>query len=177
MNGDPLSSFTSIGLIAHHFEVCEFYLSEIFQHLCESRNDTPFKIFGMLVSSDMRLSMTRVAIGECLPRPSALKNKLLALLHEFKECQTLRNRAIHSANMPAFSRSTVEFHHRPLWHQTRRYESGALKDNVKMTVEHLREAAQRLTILATEMKSFIPELGKFIAKRRSRQSAKCKRKR
>ena len=172
MENEALRSFTEIGMIAHHFEQCEFELSVMFQILCEAENDAPFEIFGQIVSSNMRLGMTRTALAQCLPRPSAIKSEVERLLNEFSACQTLRNRAIHQSIQPQINGDRLEFIGRPLWHQTMRYKDGALKPGLENGSEALRETNFRCTILVFEMRGAVTRLEEFLAKRRQRRRSK-----
>ena len=172
MEDEPFSAFTSIGLIAHHFETCEFYLSELFQLLCESENDAPFRVLGLVVSSDLRLQMAEIALEECLPRPSAIKTEIKDVFLEFRACQTQRNRAIHSSRIPKIHRSKLTWHHRPLWHQTHRYKGGALKPGLDISSESLRDTDEKVLLLALRMKGLAADLEQFLATRAKRRARK-----
>jgi hypothetical protein len=169
MFDDPMEGFQSVGLIAHHFETCEFYLSEIFQILCEADNEAPFLVFGLIVSSNMRLEMAKIALQQCLPRSSALKTELIDAFEEFKVCQTDRNRAVHSAHVPTLRRSKLAWHRRPLWHQTHRYKDGILKAGLERTANDLSNINDNILLLSLRLKSLIEQLDEFLSMRRSRR--------
>lgn len=172
MSFDPRESFTDIGLIAHGFEQCEFELSEIFQLLCESENDAPFQIFGHVVSSNMRLGMTRVALAECLPNPSAIKTKLEQVFVEFAVCQTLRNRSVHQSFFTEIDGDGLTFIGRPLWHQTQRYKKGVLKPGLENKPDSLRDTGNRITGLVFWMRDVKEQLFVFLTARRERRLAR-----
>lgn len=173
MDDHPFKAFHEIGSIAHHFESCEYLLSEIFQILCESENETPFRVLGLIVSSDLRLQMTEIALEECLRRPSALKTQIKEVFQEFRACQTLRNRAIHSAMTPTFWRYNLTWHHRPLPHQTHRYRKGILKPGLALDMQALDDASERVLLLYLRMKGVTEELDEFLAARRARRLKKA----
>lgn len=172
MDNDPISAFETIGLIAHHFESCEYYLSEIFHLLCESENQTPFRVLGLIVSSDLRLQMAEIALEECMPRKSAIKAEIKDIFQEFRACQTQRNRAIHSAHTPVIRRSKLSWHHRPLWHQTHRYKNGVLKPGLELSSSTLQATDEKALLLALRMKGLIIELDEFLGLRKARRLKK-----
>ncbi|MEG3148213.1 hypothetical protein U1839_26495 [Sphingomonas sp. RT2P30] len=172
MDYDPLKDFAEIGMITHHFEQCEFSLSELFLLLCESENDAPFQIFGQIVSSNLRLTMTGIALEECMPRPSALKAKITAVLAEFKACQTLRNRSIHQSIFPVIRDGKLANVGMPLWHQTIRYKGGALKPGLEISAEQLSETNHQITLLVFALRGVVDELSEFLGARKKRRLRK-----
>lgn len=168
---EPERAFAQIGLITHHFEGCELYLSEMFQLLCEAENDAPFQIFGQIVSSNQRLEMVKTALSLCLSG-GAMKVKLTRLLSEFKECQTLRNRAVHSSALPLIERDGIKMVRRPLWHQTMRYTKSGIKPGNELDAEQLADANHRITLLNIELKGVVGELASFLDKRKARRLRK-----
>jgi hypothetical protein len=169
MSEYPHDAFALIGSITHNFEQCEFYLSEIFQLLCESENDAPFQVLGLIVSTELRRQMVNVALQQCLPRKSHIKTKIEKMLEQFRECQTKRNRAIHSAMMLVERNGKPSWHHRPLWHQTHRYKDSILKSGHEMSEEDLRDADYHISLQAITMKYEVEELSEFLEARKRRR--------
>lgn len=162
--------FALVGMITHHFEQCECHLSELFQLLCEAENPGPFRAAGLIISSNLRLGMTRAALEACMPKPSTMKGQVDAVLVKFEEQQTLRNRAIHQSFFTEFTPGgRIEMLGRPLWHQTLRYASGELKPNLEQSVEILDNLAFELTGLTFEMRAVLNDLSAFLETRRRRR--------
>ena len=162
--------FEKVGLIAQHFEQCEYYLAVIFDALCESDNGAPFAAFGHIVSSNTRLAMVKEAAIFAFPRKAALRCRLGELCEEFKQCQALRNRSVHASLLPEFTPDGVAWHGRPLWHQSMRYKNGAVKPASRFTFEDLCDAEFRTLCLALDMKAHCAELVEFLAMRKSRRA-------
>lgn len=169
MADDPISAFTSIGMIAHHFESCELYLSDLFQLLCESENYTPFRTLRLIVSSDLRLQMAEIALQECLPRSSDIKTQIKEAFQEFRSCQKERKRAIHSALVYTIEGRALAWHHRPLPHQTHRYKDGGIKPGQEVKASALKEADNNILLLSLRMKSLVAELHVFLLERKARR--------
>ena len=159
-------------MITHHFEQCEYYLSEIFQLLCEADNDAPFQIFGQIVSSNMRLGMTRTAIAHCFRRPCNMKTELIELLAKFERCQALRNKAVHASLIPIIKRKKLHHFVRPLEHQTLRFKAGALKPGRQFSLKELADADEQLFVLALEMKQAVRLLAAQLGERKRKRLLK-----
>lgn len=165
--------FSKVGLIANHFEQCEYYLAVIFQTLCESENDAPFAAFGLVVSSNARLEMVSEAMAVAMPRKSNLEERVKKNLMEFKDCQTLRNRSMHASAVPELSADGVSWHGRPLWHQTTRYKNGKLKETSRFTYDDLDDAELRISLLVIDMRELAQDLEAFFAKRKKARLRLC----
>ena len=166
MKKDPLRPFAAIGMITHHFEVCEWHLSETFQLLCEADNDAPFQAFGHIISSNLRLTMTKTALSICMPRRSAIRQRIETLLVEFDDCQTLRNRSIHQSLVPRLEDEDLAFTGQPLWHQTLRYTKKGLKPGQGQSPDQLEETFFRIQQLSFEMQDALRDLAAFLRRRR-----------
>ena len=158
----------AIGRITSQWEVCELYLAEIYQILCESENDVPFRCYGALISASIRFELLEIAAAGYFRRPSRLLDELTSCIQTAKEMNSKRNKAAHANLIPIIKRRSIRMLQIPLWHQTRRYKEGRPK--YTLTFEDVNAIAGETAGFALNLKYLISELDAFDKKRRRRRA-------
>ena len=160
--------FQAIGRITSQWEVCELYLADIYQILCESANDAPFRCYGALISASIRFELLEIAATGYFRRPGQLRDKLTRCIQTAKEMNSKRNKVAHSHLMTTIKRRSIQMQQIPLWHQTRRYKEGLPK--YTLTFEEANVIASDMVGFAITLKHLISELDAFDKKRRGRRA-------